>query len=86
MAEARLTTEWDQTSLLAMLTVNMHRDPKKGRAARLSDFHPFMEHSPSGIPITKETVHLLKVFVKPEPDPNAPPVRLVPGRIKKRGS
>ena len=43
MADGRGGLEWGQTALLATLTVNMHKDPKKGRPAKVSDFNPYMK-------------------------------------------
>ncbi|OQZ07278.1 MAG: hypothetical protein B6D36_00710 [Planctomycetes bacterium UTPLA1] len=40
MAEARMRDEWARTSSLLALIANAHRDPKKTRAYRPSDFDP----------------------------------------------
>lgn len=37
-----MSAAWDQTALLATLLVNMHRDPKRSKAAKVEDFHPFV--------------------------------------------
>lgn len=41
MAEARMKDAWSRTSSLMALLANCHRDPKKTRAYRPSDFDPF---------------------------------------------
>jgi len=41
MAEARQRSEWARTSTLLALIANAHRDPKKTRAFKPSDFDPF---------------------------------------------
>lgn len=46
MAEARGRFEWNQTSALLALMVNLVRDPRRGSPARPSDFNPFAERPP----------------------------------------
>jgi len=41
MAEAREHSEWARTSTLLALIANAHRDAKKTRAFKPSDFDPF---------------------------------------------
>jgi len=41
MAEARERSEWARTSTLMALIANAHRDAKKTRAFKPSDFDPF---------------------------------------------
>jgi hypothetical protein len=41
MAEGRCRHDWDQTSLVACLLFNAHRDPDKTRAKTPQDFHPY---------------------------------------------
>ncbi|MCB9838201.1 MAG: hypothetical protein H6813_02585 [Phycisphaeraceae bacterium] len=41
MAEARQRSEWGRTSTLLALIANAHRDAKKTRAFKPSDFDPF---------------------------------------------
>ncbi len=50
MAEARAKDEWARSSALMALLANCHRDPKKTRALRPSDFDPFAKR-PAPIPI-----------------------------------
>jgi hypothetical protein len=45
MAEARQRSAWDHTSALMALFANVHRDPRKGRALKPSDFHPMAQRS-----------------------------------------
>ena len=41
MAEGHGRDQWSRMSVLLALTANCHRDPRKGRALRPSDFDPF---------------------------------------------
>ena len=41
MAEGHGRDEWGRLSVLLALTANCHRDPKKGRAMKPSDYDPF---------------------------------------------
>ena len=60
MADGRSRDEWSRMSALMALTANCHRDPKKSRATKPSDFDP---HARSA-PIPKVGVEVLKdVFV-----------------------
>ncbi len=60
MAEGRQRADWSRTSALMALIANTHRDPKKTRAFRPSDFDPFAR--PRTIP--KTGVGVLKtVFI-----------------------
>ncbi len=64
MAEARAKDRWAHTSSIMALVANVNRDPKKTRAFRPSDFNPYAERSPRGIPLTASNIGLLKaVFV-----------------------
>ena len=64
MAMARLTAEWDQTSLLAAILAEGNRDHKRrSRPYQPADFHPFRRRRTSGIPITRENIELLKALV-----------------------
>jgi hypothetical protein len=40
MAQSRQTENWNHTAALLAMLANVHRDPKKGRALKPSDFHP----------------------------------------------
>jgi hypothetical protein len=51
MALARRREQWDHTSNLMALLVNINRDPKRGQAVKASKFHPF---PPSEIELTDE--------------------------------
>ena len=67
MAEARSREAWNRASAAMALLANIHRDPKKGRAFRPSDFNPYETASrrPAGLRLTKANIGLLKqVFVK----------------------
>jgi len=63
MAEARLKTQWNHTSAVLCLIANVNRDPKKTRAFRPQDFHPFAERRPQGIPITRDNFRMLKTVL-----------------------
>jgi len=41
MVDAKRRDEWNHTASLMALMVNINRDPKKGRAVKPDDFHPF---------------------------------------------
>jgi len=45
---------------LLTLLANVHRDPKKQRALRPSDFNPYGTRRPTGMPITAGNIGLLK--------------------------
>ena len=64
MAEAKARDRWAHTSCVLAMIANAHRDPKKTRAYRPSDFSPFEKKRKQGIPITPGNIGLLKeVFV-----------------------
>jgi len=64
MAEARGRDAWGRTARVLALLANIHRDPKKHRAFRPSDFNPYETKRRSGIPIKAKDIGLLKkVFV-----------------------
>lgn len=44
MGEAHGRAAWARTSSLMALIANCHRDPKKGRAFKPSDFDPYTQH------------------------------------------
>jgi len=55
MAEARAKDEWSRMSVLLALLANCHRDPKKTRAFRPSDFDPFAKR-PAPIPVDMDSL------------------------------
>jgi len=58
---------WDRTSAVIAAVVNVHRDPKKGRAVKPSDFNPFAGSRPRrGIRLTADNIGVLKKLVKGE--------------------
>jgi len=64
MAEARGRDAWGRTATVLALLANIHRDPKKHRAFRPSDFNPYEARRKTGIPIKAKDIGLLKkVFV-----------------------
>jgi hypothetical protein len=60
MAEARIRDEWARTSSLMALLANCHRDPKRSRALRPSDFDPFAR---PGKPVKADVSVLKDVFI-----------------------
>lgn len=49
--------EWQRTSSLMVLVANAHRDPKRTRVFRLSDFDPFAKPAVSvrvGVEVLKD--------------------------------
>lgn len=45
MTEARGKYEWQHTSALMALIVNLLRNPKKSKAVKPSDFNPYLAES-----------------------------------------
>jgi hypothetical protein len=70
MADAASRDRWQHTASLMALLANCHRDPKKSRAFRPKDFHPFEKprsHSTGHRP-PKVGIEVLKqVFVDRRP-------------------
>ena len=63
MSEGHGRDEWARMSVLLALTGNAHRDPKKGRAFKPSDFDPFgsSERDPGEvIEINRENIGTLR--------------------------
>jgi len=60
MAEGHGRDEWARMSALLALIANAHRDPKKGRALRPSDFAPFEPERGQVIEVNRENIGLLK--------------------------
>jgi len=63
MAEAKARDHWAHTSCVLAMIANAHRDPKKTRAYRPSDFNPFARKRKRGFPITTENISMLKALV-----------------------
>jgi len=65
MAEARKTADWDTAAAIIATTINVNRDPRKGRPVTIQDIHPYHTPAPRGIRLTTETLHELKpIFEK----------------------
>jgi len=65
MAEARGREAWNHTSAVMALLANIHRDPKKHRAFRPSDFNPYETKRKTGMPIDAGNIGVLKkAFIK----------------------
>lgn len=63
-AESRIDQAWNHTAAILAMLANVHRDPKKDRAYKPSDFHPTQTARTAKVPPIKGSVALLKsVFV-----------------------
>ncbi|MEO2031482.1 MAG: hypothetical protein ABGZ35_05305 [Planctomycetaceae bacterium] len=62
MAEARSRDHWNHTSAILALTANTHRDPKKSKTFKPTDFHPHTHHPPEQLSTVPVSV-LKQVFV-----------------------
>jgi len=62
MAEGLGRRRWAHTSLICALIANAHRDPKKHRPFRPSDFDPYAKQSrrTDAIEVNAETVGLMR--------------------------
>jgi len=60
MVDGRSRDEWGRMSALMALTANCHRDPKKTRALRPSDFDP---HAKRSAPEKADITVLRDVFI-----------------------
>ena len=65
MAESKGREAWNHTASVMALLANCHRDPKKTRAFKPNDFHPYHAGAVKrGIPLRKGNWELLKkVFI-----------------------
>jgi len=65
MAHVRLSSDWDHTSAVMALLATIHRDPNKHGPFSPAEFHPYkgQRRTSRGIPITRENIGILKVFV-----------------------
>jgi hypothetical protein len=52
MAEGRQRANWAQTASVMALLANCHRDPKRSRAFRPSDFDPFARSAAANVVVT----------------------------------
>lgn len=66
MAEAKARNDWAHTSCVLAMLANTHRDPKKGRARKPSDFNPFEKGSKTGngVPLNDGGLDMLKAMFK----------------------
>jgi hypothetical protein len=68
MAEGKVSESWNHTSQLLALIANVNRDPKKTRAFKPADFHPFMKKR--GWKLNAKDIGILKnVFVREKGKP-----------------
>ena len=67
MAEGRGRFEWNRTSSMMALLVNIFRDRKKGKAVKPADFNPYPQHSGKAQPSVRITVAEMKqMLTEPE--------------------
>lgn len=65
MTQGRQRDEWNHTATLLAMIANINRDPKKGRAARPTDFHPMPDGKRKAPAPIKGNITMLKsVFVR----------------------
>ena len=56
-----MRASWDPAAALLALIYNVNRDPKKTRAAKPQDFHPYLKgRRKAGVPITAGNIRVLK--------------------------
>ena len=60
MSEGHGRDEWGRLSVLCALIGNAHRDPKKGRAFKPSDFDPFGREPGEVVEVNQENIGLLR--------------------------
>jgi len=60
MAEGHGRDEWGRLSVLLALTANCHRDPKKGRALKPSDYDPYRREPGKAVQVNSENIGTLK--------------------------
>lgn len=63
MAEGCDRQLWRHTSQLMMVIANVHRDPKKGRPFKPSDFDPYQMGRGRGIRIRRDNIRVLKALL-----------------------
>ena len=67
MAEGRGRFEWNRTSSLMALLVNIFRDRKKGKSVNPADFNPYQQHSGREKPKIRISVAEMKqMLTEPE--------------------
>ena len=65
MADSRQTDAWNHTAAVLAMLANTHRDPKKTRPFKPSDFHPGTRREKPKEAVPKVDVSVLKtVFVR----------------------
>ena len=65
MADARQTDAWNHTAAVLAMLANTHRNPKKARPFKPSDFHPGTRSARPQEPLPKVDISILKsVFVR----------------------
>lgn len=67
MAEGRGRFDWNRTSSLMALLVNIFRDRKKGKSVKPADFNPYQQHSGREKPKIRISVAEMKqMLTEPE--------------------
>lgn len=70
MSEARCRQQWQHTSSLMALLVNINRDPKKGKTAKPADFNPYEVRTAKDDRVARVSILKLKgMFSKKKPGP-----------------
>ena len=65
MADAKQTDAWNHTAAVLAMLANTHRNPKKARPFKPSDFHPGTRSARPQEPLPKVDISILKtVFVR----------------------
>ena len=65
MADGHQTEAWNHTAALLAMLANTHRDPKKTRAFKPSDFHPGTRREKPKEAVPRVDISVLKtVFVR----------------------
>lgn len=63
MADGKSRDQWNHTASLMALIANCHRDPKKGRLLKATDFHPQPRTAPPQQRPMADITLLKQIFV-----------------------
>jgi hypothetical protein len=63
MVEGKARRDWDHTAALMSLLANINRDPKKTRAFKPADFHPFTPRGPRHKVTMKEAKSMIEAWI-----------------------
>jgi hypothetical protein len=62
MAEGKAKDRWQHTSVVLSMLANCHRDAKKTKPFKPSDFDPFSQSKPDAIEIDETNIHELRRY------------------------